>query len=335
MKVSIFDVAKKSGLSVVTVSRVLNNAKTVREKNRVKVLQAMKDLDYHPNAAARSLAKGKTGVIGMIVTTLQDSFLDSIVQSVYSLLKDHGYYLALSVASEPMEQGVGTDLIQEDRVDGMLILSAVHEEPYVVELKKRKIPFVLIDNQTIQPSVTNVNVDNYKGGYDATKHLIDLGHRSIAHIRGPKFFLSALERERGFRDAMRDAGLEPFAIEDGKFCIQSGYDAVQRWLHAGCMPTALFAADDFTAIGAINALWQAGYKVPDDMSVIGYDDQVIASQLRPKLTTMRQPAHQIGKVAVDLLMKQINGTNKRSISARLESDIVIRESTSAPKLLQS
>ncbi|MGG0814492.1 LacI family DNA-binding transcriptional regulator [Paenibacillus alvei] len=333
MKVSIFDVAKKSGLSVVTVSRVLNNAKTVREKNRIKVLQAMKELDYHPNAAARSLAKGKTGVIGMIVTTLQDSFLDSIVQTVYSQLKDHGYYLALSVAAEPMEQGVGTDLIQEDRVDGMLILSAVHEEPYVVELKKRKIPFVLIDNQTIQPSVTNVNVDNYKGGFEATKHLIDLGHRSIAHIRGPQFFLSALERERGFRGAMEDAGLEPYAIEDGAFSIQSGYDAVQRWLKKGSMPTALFAADDFTAIGAINALWQAGYKVPDDMSVIGYDDQVIASQLRPQLTTMRQPAHQIGRVAVDQLIKQINGLNKRSVTTRLDSEIVIRESTSAPRQL--
>ena len=331
MKVSIFDVAKKAGLSVVTVSRVLNNASTVREKNRQKVLQAMKDLDYHPNAAARSLAKGKTGVIGMIVTTLQDSYLDNIVQTVSVLLRDHGYYLALSVANHPLEEGAGSYLIQEDRVDGLLILAAVDEEPYVMELKKRKIPFVLIDNQKNHPAVSSVTVDNFKGGYEAAKHLIDLGHRSIAHIQGPQYFLSAIERERGFMQAMKEEGLEPFSIEPGEFTIQSGYDIVQKWLAQGQMPTGLFAADDFTAIGAINALRQAGCRIPDDVSVIGYDDQSLASELRPRLTTIRQPAVQMGKMAVDVLMKQINGVNRRSTTLKLNPDIIVRESTAPPQ----
>ncbi|MCE5171381.1 LacI family transcriptional regulator [Paenibacillus profundus] len=331
MKVSIFDVAKKAGLSVVTVSRVLNNASTVREKNRQKVLQAMKELDYHPNAAARSLAKGKTGVIGMIVTTLQDSYLDNIVQTVSVLLRDHGYYLALSVANHPLEEGAGSYLIQEDRVDGLLILAAVDEEPYVMELKKRKIPFVLIDNQKNHPAVSSVTVDNFKGGYEAAKHLIDLGHRSIAHIQGPQYFLSAIERERGFMQAMKEEGLEPFSIEPGEFTIQSGYDIVQKWLAQGQMPTGLFAADDFTAIGAINALRQAGCRIPDDVSVIGYDDQSLASELRPRLTTIRQPAVQMGKMAVDVLMKQINGVNKRSTTLKLNPEIIVRESTAPPQ----
>ncbi|MDK8183060.1 LacI family DNA-binding transcriptional regulator [Paenibacillus sp. UMB4589-SE434] len=334
MKVSIFDVAKKAGLSVVTVSRVLNNAKTVREKNRQKVLQAMKELDYHPNAAARSLAKGKTGVIGVIVTTLQDSFLDSVVQNVSSQLKDYGYYLALSVANYPTEEGHGTELIQEDRVDGLLILSAVHEELYIVELKKRKIPFVLIDNQVMQPSVSCVLVDNLKGGYEATQHLIDLGHKRIAHIRGPAFFLSAHERERGFMQAMAEAGLEPFAVETGDFSITSGYEAMMRWIESGNVPEAIFAADDFMAIGAINALTEAGYKVPRDVSIVGYDDQILASQLKPRLTTMKQPAEQIARMAVDVLMKQVNGTNKRSMTFKFDSELVVREST-APRLPQS
>ncbi|MCM3338131.1 LacI family transcriptional regulator [Paenibacillus sp. MER TA 81-3] len=331
MKVSIFDVAKKAGLSVVTVSRVLNNASTVREKNRQKVLQAMKELDYHPNAAARSLAKGKTGVIGMIVTTLQDSYLDNIVQTVSVLLRDHGYYLALSVANHPLEEGAGSYLIQEDRVDGLLILAAVDEEPYVMELKKRKIPFVLIDNQKNHPAVSSVTVDNFKGGYEAAKHLIDLGHRSIAHIQGPQYFLSAIERERGFMQAVKEEGLEPFSIEPGEFTIQSGYDIVQKWLAKGQMPTGLFAADDFTAIGAINALRQAGCRIPDDVSVIGYDDQSLASELRPRLTTIRQPAVQMGKMAVDVLMKQINGVNKRSTTLKLNPEIIVRESTAPPQ----
>ncbi|MBN3523115.1 LacI family DNA-binding transcriptional regulator [Paenibacillus apiarius] len=331
MKVSIFDVAKKAGLSVVTVSRVLNNASTVREKNRQKVLQAMKELDYHPNAAARSLAKGKTGVIGMIVTTLQDSYLDNIVQTVSVLLRDHGYYLALSVANHPLEEGAGSYLIQEDRVDGLLILAAVDEEPYVMELKKRKIPFVLIDNQKNHPAVSSVTVDNFKGGYEAAKHLIDLGHRSIAHIQGPPYFLSATERERGFMQALKEEGLEPFSLEPGEFTIQSGYEVVQKWLAQGDLPTGLFAADDFTAIGAVNALRQAGLRIPDDISVIGYDDQALASELRPRLTTIRQPAVQMGKMAVDVLMKQINGVNKRSTTLKLNPEIIVRESTAPPQ----
>ncbi|CAH8716928.1 LacI family transcriptional regulator [Paenibacillus thiaminolyticus] len=331
MKVSIFDVAKKAGLSVVTVSRVLNNAQTVREKNRQKVLQAMKELDYHPNAAARSLAKGKTGVIGMIVTTLQDSFLDSIVQTVSSLLKDHGYYLALSVANYPQEEGVGRDFIEEDRVDGLLLLSPIHELSYLTELRNRNIPFVLIDHQTVQPDVHGVTVDNYTGGYEATRHLVELGHRSIAHIQGPGFFLSSIERERGFRQALDEAGLEPFAVEPGEFSIESGYQAVRQWLDQGQLPTALFAADDFTALGAINALTEAGLRVPEHMSIVGYDDQVLASELRPRLTTMRQPAEQIGKAAVDMLVKQMNGVSLTNRTVRLNSEIIVRESTAAPQ----
>ncbi|MCR8843835.1 LacI family transcriptional regulator [Paenibacillus sp. SC116] len=327
MKVSIFDVAKKAGLSVVTVSRVLNNAKTVREKNRQKVLQAMKELNYHPNAAARSLAKGKTGVIGVIVTTLQDSFLDTVVQHISSHLKQYSYYLAISVANYPTEVGAGKELIQEDRVDGLLVLAAVHEEDYVNELRRRKIPFVLIDCQNIQPSFSSVLVDNFQGGYEATKHLIDLGHTSIAHIKGSDYFLSAIERERGFRYALSEAGLKPFAVEFGQFTITSGYDAVQKWLQEGSLPTAVFAADDFTAIGVINALTEKGYQVPRDMSVIGYDDQLMFAELRPHLTTMKQPAEQLARHAVDVLMRQINGTNKRNITVRFEPELLIRETT--------
>ncbi|GAC42666.1 LacI family DNA-binding transcriptional regulator [Paenibacillus popilliae] len=331
MKVSIFDVAKKAGLSVVTVSRVLNNARTVREKNRQKVLQAMKELDYHPNAAARSLAKGKTGVIGMVVTTLQDSFLDGIVKTVSSLLKDHGNYLALSVAKYPQEEGVGWDFIEENRVDGLLLLSPINELTYLTELRSRNTPFVLIDPQTIQPDVHGVTVDNYTGGYEATRHLVELGHRSIAHIQGPGFFLSAVERERGFRQALAESGLEPYAVESGEFSSESGYQAVRKWLEQGQLPTALFAADDFTALGAINALTEAGLRVPEHMSIAGYDDQRLASELRPRLTTMRQPAKQIGKAAVDMLVEQMNGVSLTNRIVRLHSELIVRESTAAPQ----
>lgn len=216
MKVSIFDVAKKSGLSVVTVSRVLNGAESVREKNRQKVLEAIKELDYRPNAAARSLARGKTGIVGLIVTTLQDSFFDAVVKELNEVLALHGYFLAISVST-----GIGSDeahyLIQEDRVDGLILLSPMEEDNYIVELKRRNIPYVLIDNQKPDNDAFSVTIDNYKGGYTATKHLLDLGHTSIAHLSGQDMFRSTRERRSGFLQALKEK--EPGAVRNdyGRF----------------------------------------------------------------------------------------------------------------------
>jgi len=178
MKVSIFDVAKKSGLSVVTVSRVLNNSSSVRAKNREKVLQAMKELNYQPNASARSLARGKTGIIGLTITTLHDSFFDAVVKEINDRLAAHGYFLTLSI-SKSHEDAFHRSLFQEDRVDGVILLSPIDEDEYILELKKKKIPFIMIDNSKNNPSVSSVLVDNFKGGYEATKHLIDRRSRSF------------------------------------------------------------------------------------------------------------------------------------------------------------
>lgn len=325
MKVSIYDVAKKSGLSVVTVSRVLNNSSSVREKNRQKVLQAMQELNYNPSAAARSLARGQTGLIGVITRTMLDSFLHSIINEISNVLDASGYYLALSVSPEMKDKD--HYLIQEDRVDGLIILSPLNESEYVNELTKRKMPFVLIDSQLDTRYVSKVVVDNEKGGYDATKYLIELGHRKIAHIRGPQCFLSAKEREEGFLRALQEAGIEPYVISEADYSIPEGYRVVKEWIAQGIQPTAIFAGDDVLAVGAINALMSSGICVPDDISVIGYDDQSIAQELRPYLTTVRQPSELMAETAVDMLLKQINGTLRNNMTVKLESELIIRDST--------
>lgn len=326
MKVSIFDVAKKSGLSVVTVSRVLNGAESVREKNRQKVLEAMKELDYRPNAAARSLARGKTGIIGVIVTTLQDSFFDAVVKELNEVLALHGYYLAISVST-----GIGSDenhyLIQEDRVDGLILLSPIEEDNFIVELKRRSIPYVLIDNQKPENDAYSVTIDNYHGGYAATKHLLDLGYTSLAHLCGPEMFRSTRERRSGFMQALEEKGLGPFEIVHGDFGIGFGYDTCQRWLREGKLPDAVFAGDDHIALGVLNALIEAGVSVPKQVAVVGYDDHYIASQLRPPLTTVRQPADKIALAAADMLLKRIDGRMKRGSSQRFDPELIIRETT--------
>ncbi|ULL15825.1 LacI family transcriptional regulator [Paenibacillus sp. H1-7] len=326
MKVSIYDVAKKSGLSVVTVSRVINNAGSVREKNREKVLAAMKELDYRPNAAARSLARGKTGIIGLSITTLQDMFLDAVVKEVNDRLAEKGYFLALSVSTDGADS-IFSDLFQEDRVDGVIVLSPLEEDPYVTELKKKKIPFVMLDNQRKHASVSSVLVDNFKGGYEATKHLIELGHQRIAHIKGPEPFLSSVERERGFLQAMQEAGLTPFAIEQGDFSITSGYQIASGWIQAGTLPTAVFAADDYMAFGVMDAFKNEGIRIPGDVSLVGYDNHPFTSEFQPGLTTVRQPAEKMGAQGVDLLLKWIEGTGKRSVTIQLEPELIIRGST--------
>jgi DNA-binding LacI/PurR family transcriptional regulator len=328
MKVSIFDVAKKSGLSVVTVSRVLNKSEKVREKNRQKVMDAIKELDYHPNAAAQSLARGKTRIIGLIMTTLHDAFFDAVVKEINDVLALQGYFLALSV-SQGLNTGEGHYLMQEDRVDGLILLSVLEEEKYIVELQKRKIPYVLIDNQE-QQTAPSVIVDNFNGGYEATKHLIDLGHTQIAHLCGQEYFSSTKERRRGYIQALADAGLEPFAVLYGDYGVQFGYETAKKWIQGNSLPSAVFAGDDNIAIGLMNALLEAGIRVPETISVIGYDDQLIASELHPFLTTIRQPAEKIGQSAVEFLLKGIDSKMVRSITLKLKPELIIRETTGKP-----
>lgn len=326
MKVSIFDVAKKSGLSVVTVSRVLNGAKSVREKNRQKVLDTIKELDYRPNAAARSLARGKTGIIGLIVTTLQDAFFDAVVKELNEVLALHGYFIAISISG-----GSGSDgnhyLIQEDRVDGMILLSPLEEDSYIMELKRRNIPYVLIDNQKPENDAFSVTIDNFKGGYSATSHLIDLGHTSIAHLCGNEMFRSTRERRNGFLHALQEKGLTPFETVHGDFEIEFGYESCWKWIRDGNLPSAVFAGDDNIALGVINALMEARISIPEQVAIVGYDDQNIASQLRPHLTTVRQPADRIGIAAADMLLKRIDGTMKRASSVKIDPELIVREST--------
>lgn len=326
MKVSIFDVAKKSGLSVVTVSRVINQAGTVREGNRQKVLQAMKELDYQPNAAARSLARGKTGIIGVAISNLNDSFFDAVVKEMNDRLAERGYFLALSISSDVFTS-FENSLFQEDRVDGLIVVSPTNEDAYVAELRKKKIPFVLLDNQQTHESVSSVIIDNFKGGYEATKHLIELGHTEIAHIRGSQPFLSSAERERGYIYAMQEAGLNNLWIQQGEFSISSGYEIADTWIRNEKMPTAVFAADDYIALGFMDACKTVGYQIPHDISIIGFDDQLFACEFRPYLTTVRQPAIELGRSAVEELMRWIDGVTETHQTIKLMPELVVRQTT--------
>jgi len=334
MKYNIYDVAQKAGVSIVTVSKVINNSETVRENNRQKVLQAMKELNYNPSAAARSLASGKTRVIGLVIDSLSDTFLSSALGAINECLEKNGYFLALSLvqASTAESSNKIPYLFQEDRVDGLLIVSPICEDMYILELKGKKIPFVLMDNQKHHPSVPSIVVNNYKGGYDATRHLLELGHKNILHISGPELYMSSRERKKGYRDAMSEAGCKPHIINSSQFSIACGYEIAQKLIHEGLLNcTGIFAADDYIATGVIDALRNANINVPKDISIIGYDDQELASSFHPGLTTIKQPAEEMGRIGAETLIKIIKGELKRFNTLKLDPHIVIRESTAVPK----
>lgn len=327
MEMNIHDVAKKSGLSVVTVSRVINNSPKVRESNRQKVLKAMEELNYQPNSAARSLVRGKTGVIGMTITNFNDSFYDRVIRVVNRKLAEQGYFLALSIAEDELEGN--NFLFQKDRVDGIILLSPLEEKEYVEELKGKNIPFVLLDNQFEHEDVPSVVVDNYQGGYEATKHLISLGHTRIAYIGGPSVFRSVGERKRGYVQALDEAGLTPFSTEYCGFTVSSGYEVAKRWIREDKLPTAIFCGDDFIALGVVQALREEGIMVPHDISVVGFDDQQFVGEFYPRLTTVRQPEAQMGSIGVDLLMRLINGEVMPAAVTKLAPQLLVRESTAS------
>lgn len=328
MGINISDVAEKAGVSIVTVSRVINGVTTVRENNRQKVLEAMEELDYQPNPAARILATGKTGIIGLTIGNLNDTFLEGVVKSVNARLDHHTYFLALSIVPLGAEKSF---LFQRDRVDGVILLNPMNEEKLVKQLRKQKIPFVLLDNQKEHDNAASIVVDNYNGGLDATNHLLELGHTKIAHLSGPAVYLSSRERKRGFVTALNNQNLEPFRVEECDFSVQDGFDMVNKWIEQDSIPTAIFAADDFIALGALNALLNAELRVPEDVSLIGYDDQLFSSQLHPKLSTIKQPAYELGKQGVDLLVKMINNREIESEKITLKSELIVRGSTAMPK----
>lgn len=326
-KVSMEDVARYCGLSTVTVSRVLNNAPTVREYNRKKVLEAMQALNYVPDAAARTLARGTTGIVGMITPKLQDPFFSQIIQEVNNGLIRHNMFLAISVTANQ-----GCDyILQQQRVDGMIVLAPGMEEAFVSKLKSRKVPFVVLDSHRREPDYSCILVDNFDGGYQAGQHFLRLGHRKIGFIGGPHAMINSSEREHGLKEALKEQGLSLFCSQRGNFSFRDGYQIMTRWILNDMVPTAVFAADCNLALGAVTALKEHGISVPGEVSVCGFDDEPLAEEYVPALTIVAQPVTSLAECAIEQLLLWMNGDRPSQLVYRLKPKLIIRDSTSVYK----
>jgi len=331
------DVAELAGVSRTTVSFVLNDVPGVKisEETRQRVLQAAHELNYYPTAAARSLASGKTHRIGLILGEGQDrlaadAFLPTFLQGVTASVHQRGYLLMLQLAEDVPSHEAYARLIREQQVDGLILSGPRSDDPLLPQLAEEKFPLIL-HGQLESHDLPYVDIDNHAGAYQVVNHLVGLGHRRIAFIsNAPLFYSGTQDRFAGYRQTLaeHDIPLQEELIRTAAFLPDSGYAAMDELLVLRQPPTAVFAASDVVALGAMSALHAADLRIPEDVAVVGFDDIFLAAHACPPLTTVRVPAYGLGWTSAEILIRLIEGEEDVS-SVTLDTDLVIRESCGA------
>jgi DNA-binding LacI/PurR family transcriptional regulator len=334
--VSIKDIARAAKVSHPTVSRALSNSPLVKGETAKRIRQIAASLGYRPSAIARSLATKRTKTIGVVVTSIADPFIADVVSGVEEAANDHGYsvFLANSNANPDREVKV-VHSFHERRVDGILVTASRVGALYVPLLSQLKVPIVLINNQHPDETdefIYSVTIDNIKASTEVMRHLIGLGHKRIAYIGDRGGFQSDIERLAGYKQALAFAKY-PFLPElvvhgDGK--PEGGGQAMERLLALPNPPTAVFCYNDMSALGALRALHSHGIKVPDELSLVGFDDLAIASYTSPLLTTVSQPKQQMGRMAMEIMIKLLSRIDSKT-NIKVEGKLIIRDSTAPPK----
>ncbi len=332
------EVAKLAGVSRSTVSRVINQHPSVRPEVRERVWAVIRETGYQPHAAARSLATRRTRVIGLVipqsVTTLfTDPYFPILIRGVADACNIHHYHLMLSLFSQGQ---AGNSRARQDELyqqvlrgrylDGVVISSAPLDDPIFPRLLQDGVPFVIVGRYPHE-RIHYVDVDNVNGARMAVEHLLRLGHERIATITGPLNMCAGQDRLEGYRQALASRGIpiDEKLIAEGDFTEQGGRTAMQRLLPY--RPTALFAASDVMAIGAIKVIRDAGMRVPEDIAVVGFDDIPLASMVEPPLTTVRQPIEQLGSMAVKLLIGLMENPEGNTVHrVVLPTELVVRAS---------
>lgn len=331
---TIEDIAALAGVSRSTVSRVLNDHPRVSPAARERVRQVIAEHGYMPHAAARSLAGSRTNVICLFAlrgaaSIFSDQFIPPLVQGINEVCNDRGYFMLLSMVQVEQAISLYQRIVRGSHCDGLLTLASDVDDALLELIVQDRTPFVLIGRHPRFPQVTSVDAENAAGAQQATAHLIGLGHRRVATITGPLTTATGADRRDGYLAALREAGLPamPDLIVQGDFGQRSGHAAMRALLALPERPTALFAASDAMAAGALAAIREAGLRVPEDVAIVGFDDSPIASLTSPMLSTVRQPIQLLGAEAARLLLDQLQGGTTEPLCERLPVELVIRGSS--------
>lgn len=334
---NIKDVARAAGVSIATVSRALHGSGLVRPETLDRVMKVVRQSGYRPNSAARALAGGKSHLIAMIIPPGPDLFSEPyflrLLEGVTGALGGREHRLMI-YQPERYEPGLGyTSGIDELHADGVIVLCALQRDPLLRSLEVSRKPAVLVLARSAK--LDWVDLDNVQAASQAVAYLAGLGHKRIAHISGPYAKGNSLDRIKGYRQALQAAGLreDPALLVTGDFKGPSGRQAVEKLLSLGnkARPTAIFAANDPMAFGAVRALQDAGLRIPQDMSVAGFDDVETESLSGPFLTTVRQPFARMGREACDLLLARMAAPRLPPVAREFTGELVVRASCGAPK----
>jgi LacI family transcriptional regulator len=337
--VTIDDVARLAGVAPMTVSRVINREKNVRESTREAVLKAVKALNYTPNAAARSLAGADATHVGLLYSNPSAAYLSQFLVGALDGCRRVGCQLVVDSSDEnQVEELAAAKRLVHDRVEGVILPAPLSEFPHVLQtFEDAGIPAVgTAVGKTKRPSL-NVRIDDLAAAYDMTRHLLELGHRRIGFIRGHPNQSASEQRYQGFAKALREAGVDPAAapVEQGYFSYRSGLAAAERLLSQHADLTAIFASNDDMAAATVNIAHLRGLQVPDDLTVVGFDDTAIATTVWPELTTVRQPIEAMTEAALELLLVELKarraGGTTMPAEKVLAHTLVIRESAAPPK----
>jgi LacI family transcriptional regulator len=328
--VTLNDVAAIAGVSVMTVSRALSGDGYVAEKTRARILEVVAKLGYTPNLSAKMMKGSRTNVVGVLINDLNSAVINSIVGVISACLRDAGKDMFIYNAIEDLgtPNNRSSQLLQ-GLCDGVLLVMPRMRDGHIEVLERIKLPILLINYCRTETTLPVVGGDNYVGAREAVRHLLALGHTRIGFIAGSLYSGQGSVRQRGYSDALSEAGIamDMRLVADGNFSRSSGFDACTTLLSLAEAPTALFAANDEMALGAIDAARARGLDVPADLSIIGFDDIAAASQSHPALSTVRQPLDQISQIAVRELLGRINGTPGQQTRIELPSELVLRAST--------
>jgi LacI family transcriptional regulator len=326
------DVASIAGVSIQTVSAIINNKPGITVETKERVLNAIKELGYRPFSVARSLRTRQTDTVGLVVSDIANPAFSTLASAVEDFVHSLGYSLIVyNTHNDPERERRCIQAITQRWIDGVLFVSTGDEMSGLDSLNSAGIPVVAIDRIPSNYQGPAVVLDNFQAGYLATKHLVELGHRSIAHIRGPERLRLSREREDGYRKALSENRLEPICPESEakSWACEAGYECMQKILQCAPDLTAVFAASDRLAIGAMRAINENGMRVPGDISIVGIDDIEVSAFQNPPLTTVRQSFVDLGMKAVTILLEMIQGNQVEQRQDKIEPGLIVRQSTAA------
>jgi LacI family transcriptional regulator len=329
---SLQEVAARAKVSIATVSRVLNKSEKVVPETRAVVEQALRDLSYRPSRVARRLRMkdGRAHLVGLIIPDIQNPFYAEIARGVEDVAYANEYALLLCNSDESLEkERFYLDVMRDESVDGLVLPPFEETDEAVIEVVKTGMPIVCVDRSLSKAKTDLVEVDNYQGAFEAVTHLIGRGHRNIALIEGRSQVSTSRERRRGYVDALEAQGvpLRKELMRVGDFKQESGRVLTNELLALRKPPTALFVLNNLMTVGALAAVHQRGLRIPDHVAIVGFDDLPWAEALDPPLTVVRQPAYEVGRQAMELLLKRIIEPQRPPVMVRLLPELVIRRST--------